>query len=368
MLMLMKAKTITLLVLVMLLISSQINGQNPYVYERGTCWLTDAYDLITDITDRARPDQQSAYTLPYAFHTELLATGFGLVHVSNGRWQPQDTLVLTAYGTTNESWGVAGSVRRLRLGESRWTASPLFFVQRNTEQRFYAEGGFGVDGTQGGSNDSDVNDFFQGRGWNAYANVEFRYVLPVGLGREQVTHQYQTEAGILSNGSSHGPWNPLRSGRTMLVLKPFIQWRTLIVNEQNIDQFPPFFPVELGDEVDSQSNGLIASLEYDNRDFAVNPTTGSFQKVGLSRDFGWLNSTDSWTAIDADLRKYINLGSSDRYRQKVLALNAWTAYSPTWELTRVGNAYRIANAPPENMGANLGGIRRLRGYPQTKSE
>ncbi|MDW3192905.1 MAG: RICIN domain-containing protein [Cytophagales bacterium] len=45
--MLTKAKTITLFVLVMLLISSQSNGQNPYVYERGTCWLTDAYDLIT---------------------------------------------------------------------------------------------------------------------------------------------------------------------------------------------------------------------------------------------------------------------------------------------------------------------------------
>lgn len=31
----------------MLFVISNIHGQNPYVYERGTCWLPDAYDIIT---------------------------------------------------------------------------------------------------------------------------------------------------------------------------------------------------------------------------------------------------------------------------------------------------------------------------------
>jgi hypothetical protein len=323
-----------------------------------------AYDVVVDTLDTTIPGQQPGFTVPYVFHTELLETGFGFARVKQGQWQPQDSLVFTAYGTTNKSWGVAGSLRRARFGESRWFVSPMFYVQRNTAQRFYSELGFGVDETQGGSNNSDVNDFFQGRGWNVYGDAEFRYVMPIGLGRDQIIHQFDTDGGILTGGSSHGPWNPMDSGRTMLVLKPFFMWRTLVVDENNIGQFPPFSPVTLGEEEEGISNGLIANLEYDNRDFRVNPERGSYQKLGITRDFGWFNSSNSWTSLDADLRKYFSLGSSENFRQKVLALNVWTAYVPTWDLTKIGNAYRIDNAPPENMGATLGGSHRLRGYPR----
>lgn len=322
-----------------------------------------ANEFIVDIEDIKSPDRSSSVTLPYAFATELLETGVGVVYTKSGALQPQDGAFMTAYGTTNESWGVAGGLNRLQMGDSRWIFSTQGIVQRNAQQRFYAEMGFGVDDTQGGSNDSDVDDFFQGEGWNLFTQAEFRYVMPIGMGSSEPIHQYTTDNGILVSGSTSGDWNPLESGRTMFVLKPFYQMRSMVVDGQNIDQFPPFFPVQNGDEVEQISNGLKTFVEYDNRDFPLNPQQGSYQRLEVGRDFGLFNSTNTWTSVEAEYKKYFSLGNSEQFRQRVLAFDAWTAYVPTWELTQVGDAVRIDNAPPENMGATLGGIYRLRGYP-----
>lgn len=322
-----------------------------------------AYEYVDDSEDAGRTKRSSDVVLPYAFHTELLDTAVGVAYSKFGAFQPQANLFLTGYGTTNDSWGIGGALSRLQLGDSRWFVAPVGFVQRNAQQRFYSELGFGIDETQGGSNDSHVSDFFQGEGWNVFAHAEFRYVAPLGMGRGDPVHHYKTNAGVLQSGGTSGSWNPLKSGRTMFVLKPFYQWRTMVVEDQNIGQFPPFFPVQNGEEVESASNGLKAFVEYDNRDFPLNPGLGSYQRLEVARDFGAFNSSNSWTSVEGEYKKYFNLGTSDRFRQKVLALDAWTAYSPTWDLTRVGNAVRIDNAPPENMGATLGGLYRLRAYP-----
>ena len=322
-----------------------------------------AYEFVDDIEDARSPGRSSSVLLPYAFHTELLETGVGAVYTNFGTFQPQDSTFLTAYGTSNSSWGVAAGLSRLQLGDSRWIFSSLGLVQRNAQQRFYAEMGFGVDDTQGGSNDSGVDDYFQGEGWNIFLQAEFRYVLPIGMGVGEPIHHYTTDNGILVSGGTSGPWNPMDSGRTMFVLKPFYQLRSMVVDDQNIDQFPPFFPVQNGDEVDGISNGLKTFLEYDNRDFSVNPQQGSYQRLEVARDFGLFNSSNSWTSVEAEYKKYVSLGDTQQFRQRVLAFDVWTAYVPTWELTQVGNAVRIDNAPPENMGATLGGIYRLKGYP-----
>jgi hypothetical protein len=47
-------------------------------------------------------------------------------------------------------------------------------------------------------------------------------------------------------------------------------------------------------------------------------------------------------------------------RQQVLALDFWTAYSPTWEANPDGT---VRHGPPGYTGATLGGLWRLRGYP-----
>ena len=321
-----------------------------------------AYDEVVDSEDdpgRARPPR---VILPYAFATELLGTGVGLIYFQEGQFQPQDSAVLTGYVTNNDSFGITGAWNRARFGDSRWFASPLLTVRRNQAQRFYSELGFGVGDTPGGSNESSQDEFMEGQGWDVYTDVTFRYVVPVGLGADDIVHRFDTSEGLLTGGSTHGPWGPLRSGRTMLTVQPFLQYRTMIVDEGNIDEFPVYLPVELGEQVRRQTNGATVSLEYDNRDFDVNPERGSWQKLQISRDFGWLGSSESWTALEFDASKLFSLGESARFRQRVLALRAWVAYVPTRTLTTIDDAIRVDNSPPDNMGATLGGDNRLRAY------
>jgi len=43
------------------------------------------------------------------------------------------------------------------------------------------------------------------------------------------------------------------------------------------------------------------SVFWDNRDFYANPTRGFSLRGRCSRDFGWLDSSNSWTNVDAEL-------------------------------------------------------------------
>jgi len=109
-----------------------------------------------------------------------------------------------------------------------------------------------------------------------------------------------------------------------------------------------------------KTNGLEVSLFRDNRDFKINPSTGSALRLKGQRDFGLLDSSNSWTVLDGEFSKYFSLGKSDWFRQRVLAFDFWTAYSPTWNEKSNGD---IENGAPSFAGATLGGLWRLRGYP-----
>ena len=65
----------------------------------------------------------------------------------------------------------------------------------------------------------------------------------------------------------------------------------------------------------------------------MNPSSGHNIRLKASRDFGALDSDNSWTVLQAELDKYVSLGASDNFRQRVLAFNFWTAHSPTWDVT-----------------------------------
>jgi hypothetical protein len=77
-------------------------------------------------------------------------------------------------------------------------------------------------------------------------------------------------------------WNPLKTGRTFFLIKPFYQRRTMDVDDNNIDFFPPQSGIMTGDEIDFASNGIEIALEYDNRDFSPNPAKGSYTRIGLT--------------------------------------------------------------------------------------
>ena len=133
---------------------------------------------------------------------------------------------------------------------------------------------------------------------------------------------------MISEGTGGRSLNPFESGQCFLELRPF--YRSLEIDGDHIDE-------------DLKTNGLDFALFWDNRDFFSNPSKGNSLKVRISRDFGWFNSSDSWTNLDGELNFYIPLGVSERFRQKVLVLDFWTSYSPSWDEKANGT---ISNRPP----------------------
>jgi hypothetical protein len=319
--------------------------------------------VVTDRSDPPPGDRRPSIIVPYAFSTEALETGLGAVFFRKSVGQPDSSMFLTGYGTSNSSYGLFGGLSNLKFGE-RLFFSPTLGVMLNDQQRFYGDYGYPTGSIPSGSNDSLEDDFVFGSGIDSYAHFTFRYLLPIGAGVEAPT-QYTTDNGLLVEGSTYrGTWNPMKSGRTFLYFRPFYQRRTLEVDADNVDIFPPEFGFQEGDEPDLSTNGVTLGIEYDNRDFAVNPSRGSVTKFNVTRDFGAFDSFNSWTNLDFSFSKYWDLGTSDKFAQRVIAATAWTSYTPTWEAEPLSPDFvRIMNRPPGNRGATLGGVERLRGYP-----
>ena len=83
-----------------------------------------------------------------------------------------------------------------------------------------------------------------------------------------------------------------------------------------------------------KTNGIELSLFHDNRDFKLNPSRGSALRLKFTRDFGWFDSSDSWTVVDAEFDKYFSLGESDWFRQ-------WLQFVPFAEIGRVAPAWNV---------------------------
>ena len=203
-------------------------------------------------------------------------------------------------------------------------------------------------GERAGSNDSDPDNFVEATQWDNRAELDFRFLLPLGHGRETIVNRYVIENGLLREGASGGEnWNPVSSGRTTLSIKPGWRLQTLERDELQV----PFetFNVEL-------------TLEYDNYDFPFNPTCGSYQRVSFKRDFDDHPQFGNWETWTVEINKVFDLGRSARSHQRVFALGIWTAYVPTWETESVDGETLITQRPPGFEGAILGGLYRMRGY------
>lgn len=200
-----------------------------------------------------------------------------------------------------------------------------------------------------GSNDSNENDFVEVSGSDQWYEMKIRFLLPIGHGKDEVYFAPKLENGILFSGEMGGThWNPLKSGRTFIDIKPFYRKR-----------------------VSFATNGIEFALTRENTDYYVNPTRGSLQKFAFRRDFGWFDTMSPWSVIETDLRWYLPLqemfGSKNSI-PKVLAFDFWTVNTLTWDSYDVegvdsqGNLIKRYHRPPPYTGAYLGGRYRLRAY------
>ena len=298
--------------------------------------------------------EEKTLSVPYAFYNEAFGAAAAYAYGKVGYPQKQSAILGTAM------IGSKGSImgffigRDLRLPWSdRLFLDPIAQIGYFKDADSYYDGRPGFPDERAGSNDSDKDNYIEGDGWDNFFRLRFKYLLPIGHGKDTIINTYVIDRGLLKSGASGATsWNPLTSGRTYFELLPFYRW-------QEIN----------GDDGDREvkTNGLEFSLFRDNRDFVPNPSQGSALRVDVTRDFGWVNSSDSWTVLQTEFDKYFSLGPSKTFRQRVIAFDFWTAYSPTWEVDGVVNDQEvISNRPPAYAGATLGGIWRMRAYPSQR--
>jgi hypothetical protein len=292
--------------------------------------------------------------VPFGFYTRNIQYAGGIGWGTLGEPQEQMALAVAGYGSSNGSWGVPVIARDVQLpfGERFFLDVTAFFADYG---RFdtYRDGNPAFPLERAGSNESSRENFIDGDGRQAIVEPTFRYVLPIGSGADAAIHTYTIDDGMLvGNPMGGGPWNPFDGGRTYLEVDPFYRVET----------------VETDDLTDSKrTNGLELSLVYDNRDFHPNPSRGSRQSVTVTRDWGCLDSSDSWTNLEFDYSKYVSLPPFAGTRQQVLAFDVWTAYTPTWKLRGTDlNGKPIYHRPPEFKGAQLGGLFRMRAFPSNR--
>jgi hypothetical protein len=221
-----------------------------------------------------------------------------------------------------------------------------------------------------GSNDSNNQQYIELDGVNNWFDLKLEYALPFGATANKGMVEYQLTNGLLVSAPSGGEiWDPLTSGAMTLVLRQFNRYQTFELEESmqaggqlNTQQIGQQTGEQTGERIAGAVHAIELGFLYDNTDFFVNPSTGSRQYLSISHNAQWLESSNKWTFINAELSKYVSLGESEYAHQRILAFNFWTGYSPTWDLAYNDAGRKVTNNAPYNEAATLGGFYRMRGY------
>ncbi len=336
-----KRKKLCLQVGVILLILSVLGGAS-----------VRAASIIRDRDEVGKNLYPQYLLLPFAFYNETFDFAYGISLGANGFIQDQMRSFMEITGSSNSSFNLSLLVTDYKLPLcERLFLSPVISIGKYQNMKAYIDGNPDYGYERAGTNDSDEDNFIDKKGWDTFVDLNLNYVLPIGAGSSSATRTYILDRGLPAGDLAGGEvWNPLTSGITTLGLRPFYR-------HQSIDEYG-------GGSRHIDTNGLKLYLEYDNTDFFQNPAKGSYQRFGITRDWGWFGSSDSWTVLDAELCKYFSLGRSQRFRQRVIALNFWTTDTPTWESHVSGGEEIISHRAPYFMGSTLGGFYRMRAYPK----
>jgi len=283
--------------------------------------------------------------VPYAFSSETLGFGLGIGGSYGPQSQPQSLYYGTVYATDNgSSYGLVGGYDLQIPGIERLFIRPFLSAGHFTQMRLYVDGNPAFPNERAGSNDSDADHFIEEDAYEATVDLEMRYTLPWGHYRDNAIHTYITRNGILKeNPGGAESWNPLESGQSTLLFKPYYRKQFTDIKELETLYF------QLG-------------YEHDNRDYKPNPHRGYLAKTSVSHDPDWLNNTRRWTTLEGEIDGYIPLWDTRWSRQQTLALSWWTAHAPSYDTSSTDTDGK----PPYFTGATLGGFWRLRGYPSDR--
>jgi len=306
------------------------------------------------MTEKGKAFEPKILHVPYAFYNHSFGAAAGFVYGLNGVPQKQMSILATAIAGTNDAlalYVIARDVEAPFL--ERLFLDSDFALSTFGKLQSYTDGRPGYSDQRAGSNDSSYNNYIEGPGNDNLARVKFRYLLPMGSGRDEVISHLVLDGGLLSEGRVGGSsWNPFVSGKTFLEMKPY--WRSQSVRSDDR-------------RVDRQTNGLEFSVFRENTDFPKNPSEGSTLRARYTRDWGLFDSTNPYDVIDVEFSKYFSLGPSKMFRQRVIALDFWSANVFSWDDYNTRNSGQaVYHRPPPYAGAMLGGLWRMRAYPTSR--
>jgi len=295
--------------------------------------------------------------LPYGFNAESTGPVLGLGGMRKGFLQDQMTVGGAAFAG-EDSHGFFAGVWDYRLPFSKRTfvsASGMYgyYPQHRAysfPRKLFLPSGF----NRPGSNDSSEDAYLESSGDSNWLDIKIEYALPIGATADSNRVHYTLENGLLASEPSGGEtWNPLEGGATVIGVKQYNRYQS--------------YERDDGGELDGDTNAFEFGLLHNNTDFPINPSRGSSQYFAVHHDPGWGDSDEKWTFLELEASKYFSLGASDWARQRIIALNAWTGYSPSWDIqTNDVGGSRVTKGPPFLEGATLGGYYRMRGFRDSR--
>lgn len=304
---------------------------------------------------RTAPDSgKGSQLIPYGFYNA--GTGFAIaaVFLGKGYIQPQVVTVANAFVGTSGSYNffLANSDIQIPWSNRLYVDQVAMFSEWS-EVDSYQDGNPKYPTERAGSNGSDADNYIEAEGDDFFAYFNFKYLLPLGHGRGLPPHNFQLREGILEPGTAAGGkgWNPLTTGRTILELRPFYR------NQDFSDR-------DSGVSSENETAGIKVTVEYDNTDWYNNPSSGIRQRLTWAEDRGWIDSERTWNAIQFRHSQFWDLGDSTKALRRVLAFDAWTSHSLSWNATKTGDdGEPVYQRPPLFEGSTLGGLERQRGFP-----
>jgi hypothetical protein len=315
--------------------------------------VTHAQYVLEDLYNPKRyaPD---TLVVPVAYYSTSLEFAGGLAGYTNGLFQRQVQEYEFVIGSTDASYGAVVGLSSLQIrpiDRLFFDFDMTYFVTERDENNVNGSRRF-PDQTAG-DNASSEHNYVAGPSRDLIGNFTFKYLLPIGNGKDVIIDHYCLHDGLLHSNASGGEgFDPFSSGRTFIELSPQFEYLDIRSHRAERHQW--------------DTDNLQLSAVYDNRDWPLTPSRGNLTTLSVTRDFGVLGSSNPWTNLSAEFAEYIPLGQSNLFRQEVLALDAWTSYSPTWHQRGEPGHLDISTAPPFYDGAQLGGMNRMRGYPEER--
>ena len=264
----------------------------------------------------------------------------GMAGLWKGAGQPQASMFAAGLGTTKNTWMsfIAANNYVLSSG-SRWLFSGQFYEADYTQFDYFLG--------DAANNDSIKSDSIKADSRDARHHLSMRYILPIGAA---TTQPIRAALSPYREVTGHTPWD---SGVSSIDFRPFYESRELVGDAANV-------PSDFSDT--DEVWGLETRLRWDNRDSANNPTAGSLSEFIVTADLG-SNDRAGWWKWEASQSWFHALGDWDELaKQQVVALNVYTADTPSWNNTTTVNGERVYERPPEFAGARLGGLYRLRSF------